>query len=457
MMVYLKAQPDFRSISMLMDRKAKMNRMYSELVKTATLSQGQLVTSLKQRGYGFQSYYINNSILVSNADGALATELQQSVFVRKVTYNTHFRMKPIGQALNSPARAAIRAGAVAPKIEAGLEMIKANQVWNLKISGAGIIIGSLDSGVQWDHPALIRQYRGNDGRTIRHNYNWHDAIRRQTNKTIVSPCGYNLLIPCDDTGHGTHTTGTMVGNDGVSNIIGVAPSARWMACRNMDNGVGTVATYTECFEFFFAPYLLGGDPQKDGRPDYAPHILNNSWGCEKSEGCQGDEFGDILKIFYQAGTMVVVSAGNNGLCGTISSPPATQSELTLSVGSVDSRLTSSVFSSRGPSTLDGGIGPDLVAPGEFVRSSVPGNTYREQSGTSMSTPHVSGAVALLWSANRNLIGRIAETVQLLKATAVPLKADESCGGTPGSTIPNNTFGYGLVDALGAVQAGIKFR
>ena len=109
----------------------------------------------------------------------------------------------------------------------------------------------------------------------------------------------------------------MVGNDGVGNFIGVAPSARWTACRNMDNVVGTVATYTECFEFLFAPYRLGGDPQKEGRPEYAPHILNNSWGCEKSEGCQGDEFGDILKIFYQAGTMVVVSAGNNGLCGTI--------------------------------------------------------------------------------------------------------------------------------------------
>ena len=163
MMVYLKAQPDFRALPILMERTAKMKYMYSELVKTATLTQTPFLQSLKQRGYNFQSYYINNSILVSNADGPLATELQRNINIRKITYNTRFRMKPINQPFSTLALKRMVASPVGPKVEPGLQMIKANQVWNLKISGAGIIIGSLDSGVQWDHPALVRQYRGNDG------------------------------------------------------------------------------------------------------------------------------------------------------------------------------------------------------------------------------------------------------------------------------------------------------
>ena len=59
--------------------------------------------------------------------------------------------------------------------------------------------------------------------------------------------------PCDDNGHGTHTTGTTVGDDGAGNQIGVAPGAKWIGCRNMDQGNGTPATYTECFQFFIAP------------------------------------------------------------------------------------------------------------------------------------------------------------------------------------------------------------
>ncbi len=450
MMVYLKAQPDFRGLQMVVDRPAKMKMMYSSLVKITQQTQNPLWRILKQRGYSYQSFYINNSLLIRNADAALATELQKNPSVKKVSYNTSFRTKLVN------ARNSIR-GHETTKIEPGLAMINADKVWALNISGQGIVVGGLDSGVQWDHPALIRQYRGNDGRSVNHDFSWHDAILKQTNKTMASKCGYNLKAPCDDTGHGTHTLGTVLGNDGVTSVIGVAPSARWMACRNMDNGIGTVATYTDCFEFFFAPYKYGSDPQKDGRPEFSPHILNNSWGCDKIEGCQGDEFSDILKVYHQAGTMMVVSAGNSGLCGTISSPPANDSAHTLSVGSVDRRKSASVFSSRGPSTLDGGIGPDLVAPGEFIRSASHGGGYREQSGTSMATPHVAGAIALLWSANKSLIGRVDETTAILIRSAAPLKSDETCGGVLGTQVPNNTFGYGLLDVFAAVNLSHHFR
>jgi len=94
----------------------------------------------------------------------------------------------------------------------------------------------------------------------------------------------NAPAPCDDMGHGTHVMGTAVGWDGGENRIGVAPGARWIGCRDMDNGFGTPATYLECFEFFLAPYPVNGTPEQ-GDPDLAPDVTNNSWSCPPAEGC----------------------------------------------------------------------------------------------------------------------------------------------------------------------------
>ena len=103
-----------------------------------------------------------------------------------------------------------------------------------------------------DHPALKASYRGWDGSTADHNYNWHDAITSGNGGV----CGLDSPEPCDDYGHGTHTMGTMIGNDmdsaepgwpnDAANAIGVAPGARWIGCRNMDVGNGTPTTYMDC-------------------------------------------------------------------------------------------------------------------------------------------------------------------------------------------------------------------
>jgi serine protease AprX len=451
MMVYLKAQPNLNSMNLVTDRVYKMRSMYAALVNNAAQTQAPLWQVLQQRGYQYQSFYINNSILVSNADTQLATELQRHPAVKKVTYNTPFRMRPVAPTRDTTPPAI-------NGVEQSLMVIKADKVWALNYAGQGIVVAGQDTGVQWDHPALVRQYRGYNGRAVSHDYNWHDAIRKQTGRNTRNKCGYSTKAPCDDQGHGTHTLATVAGSDGANNKIGVAPAARWIACRNMDGGVGTVATYTECFQFFFAPYPHGGNPQKDGKPEYAPHVMNNSWGCPRSEGCQGDEFSEILKVMYQAGIMVVASAGNEGSgCSTIADPPANHTDLTFSVGATNNSMKIASFSSRGPSALDHGIGPDIVAPGVAIRSAVPGNGYSSMSGTSMSGPHMVGAVALLWSANKNYVGRIAETANVFRKTAIPLKSGENCGDTPGSAIPNNTYGYGMVDVLAAVQATMQRR
>src|SRR5262249_22704433 len=163
-----------------------------------------------------------------------------------------------------------------------------------------------DTGVQWDHPALRAQYRGVKGNTVDHTYNWLDAI---PDNGSPDPCE-GSIAPCDDYGHGTHTVGTMVGES--SDITyGVAPGAQWMVCRNMRHGVGSPESYTTCFEFFMAPYPPNGDPFRDGKPELAPDIINNSWGCPPSEGCNKDSLRQVVETVRAAGLMVVASAGNN--------------------------------------------------------------------------------------------------------------------------------------------------
>jgi subtilisin family serine protease len=254
--------------------------------------------------------------------------------------------------------------------------------------------------------------------------------------------------------------GTVVGSDGAANEIGMAPDAKWIACRNMDAGFGSPSSYIDCYQFFLAPTKIGGDAFKDGRPELAPHVINNSWGCPAEEGCDKDEMVPVLQAIKAAGIFNVVSAGNDGpSCSTINVQPATITEGAFVVGSYNHRNGKvSGFSSRGPSLLTGLIGPDIMAPGEQIFSSVPGNLFQDRvnvfqpwSGTSMAGPHVAGAVALLWAAVPSLVGKIDETAKLLQQTATALPVSESCGGVAGSAIPNNTSGYGILNIAKAVD------
>jgi len=219
----------------------------------------------------------------------------------------------------------------------------------------------------------------------------------------------------------------------------------------MEEGWGTPATYAECFEFFLAPYPIGGNPSTDGVPSLAPHVINNSWTCPPSEGCDWDTLQAIVENVRAAGIVVVVSAGNSGSgCGTVQDPPAIY-DAAFSVGATDSGGSIASFSSRGPVTVDGSgrLKPDVTAPGSWVRSSVPGGGYGWKSGTSMAGPHVAGTVVLLWSAAPSFIGDVDTTEQIIAQPARP-RIDASCGGDP-SGRPNNVYGWGIVDALAAVQ------
>ncbi|HEV3409482.1 MAG TPA: S8 family serine peptidase, partial [Chthoniobacterales bacterium] len=293
-------------------------------------------------------------------------------------------------------------------------------------------------------------YAGWNGLLANHNYAWHDSIHSDGGS-----CGADSPAPCDDNGHGTHTMGTAVGDDGAGNQIGMAPGAKWIGCRNMNQGWGTPATYIECMEFFLAPYPVAGTPEQ-GDPSRAPDVTNNSWSCPPVEGCSADTLQAAVAAQQAAGIMMVQSAGNSGPnCSTVSDP----AEIYAEVYSVGALVTGSDaiagFSSRGPVTRDGSgrLKPEITAPGTNIRSASRGGAgdYVNLQGTSMAAPHVAGAVALLWSADPSLRNDVARTRQILSDSAVNILSND-CAAPNSPSTPNNTFGYGRLNVKRAVAA-----
>jgi subtilisin family serine protease len=223
-------------------------------------------------------------------------------------------------------------------------------------------------------------------------------------------------------------------------------------------GNGQPSTYIACNQFFLAPYPHGGDPELDGDPSKAPDIVNNSWGCPSSEGCNVTILRASFEALRAAGILAVASAGNYGsACSTVFDPPAMYDQPFV-VGATDSSNFLAGFSSRGPVTGDGSgrLRPDVAAPGVSVRSAKRGGGYEANSGTSMAGPHVAGAAALLWSAKPQVRGLIGITRCLISQSArsiVLLSTPQTCGGTSQASRPNNSFGYGLIDAYDAIHFG----
>ena len=299
-----------------------------------------------------------------------------------------------------------------------IKRIKAPEVWDMGYDGSGVVVGILDTGVDYTHPDLAEKYRGGDN-------SWFDPFEEHDQ-------------PYDYKGHGTHITGTILGGNAFGKYIGVAPGVQWIAAK-LWNDAGKDAQTSDVhkiFQWFMDP---DGNPETDDAPD----VVNNSWGDKFLDiipWCKLD-LKDDIKAWRMAGIIPVFSAGNSGLLFFTGESPANYLE-TVAVGATNYLDSISFFSSRGPGNCDLSIFPDICAPGVSILSSFPGNDYRYATGTSMACPHVVGTIALMLDANPHLSTEEIEST--LKETSKPL----------GLFHPNFNSGWGRIDALKAVTAVI---
>jgi hypothetical protein len=403
-------------------RDERARATYQLLVQQANDSQASLRKELDRLHLSYTPYYLVNGLEVEGGPEIRAW-LSRRDDIDRVLISQQLRPLPAAP----PTAHGSDPAPGGP--EWNITMLGADRVWSqFNDTGSGIVVGTSDSGVDGTHPALAGGFRGGTD-------SWYDPAR-------------HTRTPNDTQGHGTHTLATAVGRT----QTGIAPGAQWVGCVNLYRNLGNPARYLDCLQFMLAPFPPGGDPFTDGRPERAPHVLTNSWGCPRIEGCDEGALRQAARALTAAGIFAVVAAGNTGpFCGSVSDPPAVYPDV-LTVGAVDRDGDVTKFSSRGP-TDAGAVKPDVVAPGAQVLSAMPGGGYATLSGTSMATPHVAGVVALMWSANPALVGDLARTRDILRGTARPAQptylsrdASDRCEQEA------NITGAGVVDALAAVQA-----
>ncbi|MGJ6965889.1 S8 family serine peptidase [Streptosporangium sp. G11] len=384
-------------------------------------SQKRVITTLRAARADFTSFWISNTVRVTGGS-ALLERLAALPEVAKIEADVPaFLPKPV---------VAPRAQATAAGVEWNVNKIGADHVWDeFSNRGQGIVVANIDSGVQWDHPALLAQYRGNSGGSVNHDYAWFNPTG-----------GCPTAAPCDTDGHGTHTMGTMAGDDGDTNKIGVAPGVKWIAAKGCEGTTCSAADLLAAGQWMLAPTDLAG---QNPRPDLAPDVVNNSWGGPG----YSEWYADVLSSWVQAGIFPAFSIGNDGpACGTAGYPGGLIQAYSSAAFDVNDVIAP--FSSRG----DGAsyIKPDIAAPGVNVRSSVPGG-YAGYSGTSMASPHTAATVALIWAAVPSLRGNIDATRGILDSSAVP-RPDTSCA-SAGTT--NEVWGHGKLDAYAAVTRAMS--
>lgn len=425
--VVMADQADTSFAEEITDRDERVTTVYETLTQHALETQVGLRTMLDQKGVTYTPYYLMNGIKVEGST-LLRAQIAQRDDIALILNSQPTRPLPDWATDLALPSEPYQPGTLA----LGIDALDAERVWEeFDVTGEGIIVGLADSGVDWQHPALHGQYLGEEGN---HDYTWFDPWD-------------GTREPTDVGGHGTHTLGTILGQDG----IGAAPGARWIACRNLAHSLGNPAYYLDCMQFLFAPFPQNGDPFTEGDPLRGAHLTNNSWSCPPFEGCDASTLSTAVEHLRNAGQMFIASAGNEGpACDTIWSPA--NADAAFTVGAINPQTGEiATFSSRGPILGDGSgrIKPDITAPGQEILSSVPGGGYASLEGTSMAGPHVAGLVALMWSADPSLIGDIDATEAIIYETAHYTAAPDLCGADTGEQ--NNVYGYGSIDAFAAVE------
>jgi subtilisin family serine protease len=427
--VIMQDQADLSALSQIQDIDERRTAAYQTLTQLANETQADLRNTLDGVGVDYTPYYLVNALEVRGGT-LIRLFLLTRPEVDRVIPSPRLRPAPQNEILGMSESDFTPSG-----VQWNVRMIGADRVWEeFSARGESIVVGHSDSGADVNHPELKESYRGN---TEGDDYNWFDPWNGESS-------------PYDGGGHGTHTLGTIVGQNG----IGIAPDATWFACANLVRNLANAALYLDCMQFMLAPFPQNGNPFTDGDPRRAADVLNNSWGCPEIEGCDANSLKAAADNLRAAGIFVAASTGNDGpVCSTVDAPLAIYDSV-FSIGAIDQFGNIAPFSSRGPVSADGSgrIKPDIVAPGVDILSSLPGGAYGSNSGTSMAGPHVAGAVALLWSADPTLIGDIDRTEQLLIDTANLYTGNRE--GCFEGTKPNVAFGYGVLDVYEAVKMAL---
>jgi hypothetical protein len=436
------------------------------LKATAEKSQAPVRRALQQRGLDFETHWIKNAIIVHRGDVAsakFAASLPGVARIRELPETTLIKPKP-GQPVDPHAKAAAPLG-----VPENINWIGAPEAWAEGTRGHGVTVGVIDDGALYTHEALRQQYRGwRGGDVYEHDYNWFFPVESQTNETPVPGQ------------HGTHVIGTIVGDDhdadpAARDRIGVAPGAQWIACLGLPVEVYDIApSLLSCGEFMLAPTRTDGS---DPKAELRPQVINNSW----SEGnCNGEAtsfYAEMVDAWVAAGIFPVFAAGNTTSCGaaeppglsSLSSPAALPTAFAVGSsgnhdgayaphslwGPTDTGVTGDEVpplpNPRGFPQLK----PQVVAPGVDIYSAFDflDGSYGTMTGTSMSSPHITGLVALMLDAGECLRGDYATLGTLIMSTARPVPY--ASGGTPApgpGNVPNYATGWGEIDVPAAVHA-----
>lgn len=424
--VALKAH--FESEDIIVSQRPKwVNRL---LLKQAQKSQKEVLEFLKNRTLdelvAYRSFYIVNMMIVVGT----------SDLIRKLSMFSEVQWLDLADdevLIHEPIISSKKSAEAVNGIEPGLAAINAPAMWRLGFTGRGRLVYNYDTGVWATHPSFSNRFLGNYKPLSQ---SWYGLEKDYPDGRISN--------------HGTHTLGIMAGLDTATHdTIGVAFGAYWMANDYVNSTVATLPPLAEMIQAFEWALNPDGDTNTS---DDVPDVINNSWRWRDNPDTVqcGGYVVQLMDAIEAAGIANVFSGGNAGPNNsTVSAPQRinTNKTSTFSVGSVNANLTFpypiSSFSSRGPTQCPGTgslkIHPEVVAPGQDVRSAWGMDGYNTISGTSMAAPHVSGAVLLLKEAFPQLSG--ADLLNALYQTAIDM----------GATGEDNTYGNGMIDVYAAYQ------
>jgi minor extracellular serine protease Vpr len=364
------------------NQKSELNFEVKDYLDRLAFKQQTLVASWTQKKLVNQvirrNTRLHNSIVVDVTDKQLS-QLRTSPEIKKIHKVTR----------------------VSKYLEQSVGKINAPQVWTQiddegkTITGQGIKVAIIDTGIDYTHPDLGGCLGA--GCKVAQGYDFIDDDDD----------------PMDVDGHGTHVAGIVAASG--PTLKGVAPDAILMAVKVLnDQGVGFSDTIIAGIEFAV-------DPDGDPATDDGAHVINMSLG---GPGGPNDPISVAVNNAVDAGVIVVVAAGNDGNFGDIGRFSPSSAEKAITVGSTNKSDELSIFSSKGPSLISGQLKPEIVAPGSDIKSLAPNGAYISLDGTSMASPHVAGAAALIVQAKLGISPIRAKTLLISGAVNLDLEPFE---------------------------------